>query len=341
MSDVADKLLDALTTAVAVVATDGTISYRNSAFDAALGEKAGGWLREGARTIGGSPGWLQTLFAGGFASDVELEGRTWRVERLSASLDADDQLPLTFLDVTEQRAAEQAKSDFTSMIVHDLRGPLSGIQGTLEFILSDGSSKIDPMHQELLTEAMRESDRLMSLVNEILDFSKIESGNFTVSADPVRIGGVLRTSVRSLMTVAQRDRLHLLSGHSGELPPVPGSAEKLTQAVINLISNALKFTAEGGVISVGSQLLRGRDGDDSIILTITDTGIGIKLEDQPRLFAKYKQSTNKSFRGGGGTGLGLYIVRKIVEAHHGTVELTSIPKLGTCMIIRLPLRRAA
>lgn len=339
MTTLADRLLDSLHTAIAVVGPDGTLNYRNEAFNGAFGERAELWMREGGRAVGGAPGWLQSLFAGATATDVELDGRVWHVERLSTDSTAEGQLALTFQDVTAQRNAEQAKSDFTSMIVHDLRGPLSGIQGTLEFILADGSSKIDSMHQELLTEATRESERLMNLINEILDFSKIESGNFTISDDQVRIGGVLRTSVRSLVTVAQREGLHLLSGHPAELPQIQGSAEKLTQAVINLISNALKFTPRGGVIAVSAQLARVAGGADSIVITVTDTGVGIKAADQARLFAKYEQSSNQSLRGGSGTGLGLYIVRRIVEAHEGSVELASIAGLGTSMVIRLPIRR--
>ena len=342
MTALTNTLLDSLRVPIAVVDEQGSLTYRNRAFNEMLGERAEYWLQQGARAVGGARGWLQALFVdASAATDVELDGRIFRVERVAAELDEESSVALTFADVTSQRNAEQAKSDFTSMIVHDLRGPLSGIQGTLEFITSAGSSKIDPMHQELLSEAMREADRLMNLVNEILDFSKIESGNFTIGDESVRVGGVLRISVRSLLSIAQRDGLHLLSGHPSELPQIRGSAEKLTQAVINLISNALKFTPQGGVISVGAQLVRGESLGDSIVITVTDTGIGIKPEDQAKLFAKYEQSSNASFRGGSGTGLGLYIVKKIVEAHGGSVELSSIARLGTSMVISIPVVRAA
>lgn len=342
MSSMTETLLDSLRAPIAVVDEQGLIAYRNQAFANNFGDRADQWIQQGARAVGGARGWLQTLFIDEHAAtDVELDGRIFRIERVPAHLDDGSRIALTFEDVTAHRNAEQAKSDFTSMIVHDLRGPLSGIQGTLEFITADGSSKIDPMHQELLTEAMREADRLMNLVNEILDFSKIESGNFTIGDEAVRIGGVLRISVRSLLSIAQRDGLHLISGHPSELPHIRGSSEKLTQAVINLISNALKFTPQGGVISVGAQLVRSDEGPDSIVITVTDTGIGIRPEDQGRLFAKYEQSSNTSFRGGSGTGLGLYIVKKIVEAHGGRVELASVSRLGTSMVIQIPVVRAA
>jgi signal transduction histidine kinase len=236
---------------------------------------------------------------------------------------------------------EQAKSDFTSMIVHDLRGPLSGIQGTLEFILSSQDTRLDPMHEELLREASRESERMMGLINELLDFSKIESGNFEVEKDPVHLAGILRRSVKSLQQVAGRDEVHLLTAHGSDLPMINGSAEKLTQAVINLVSNSVKFTPQKGIIAVGAKVVRGTADDSTIVVTITDTGVGMSPEDLGRIFEKYKQSKSKSVRGGAGTGLGLYIVKQVIEAHGGTVTVSSLQGIGTSMVLTLPVRRAA
>src|SRR5947208_7976228 len=136
---------------------------------------------------------------------------------------------------------EQAKSDFTAQIVHALRGPLSGIQGTLEFVLSQESTRLDALYTDLLTEAQRESERMMGLINEILDFSKIQSGSFLVETEPVRVAGLLKRAVRSLQSVAARDEVFLLSAHGRDIPQILGSVEKLTQAVINQISNSHKF----------------------------------------------------------------------------------------------------
>ena len=243
--------------------------------------------------------------------------------------------------MTRQREMEQAKSDFTSMIVHDLRGPLSGIQGTLEFVLSAQETRLDPMHEELLLEASRESERMMGLINELLDFSKIESGNFEVETDPIHLAGILRRSVKSLQSVASRDNVHLLTAHGSDLPMIYGSAEKLTQAVINLVSNSVKFTPQKGVIAVGAKVVRGEAENDSIVVTITDTGVGMSPEDLAHIFEKYKQSKSKSVRGGAGTGLGLYIVKQVIEAHGGNVTVSSLQGIGTSMVLTLPLRRAA
>jgi two-component system phosphate regulon sensor histidine kinase PhoR len=182
---------------------------------------------------------------------------------------------------------------------------------------------------------------MMGLINELLDFSKIQSGNFIVEKEPVRVAGVLKRAVRSLQSVAARDEIFLLSAHGRDVPSIIGSVEKLTQAIINLISNSLKFTPKKGLVSVGAQIVRNGEAPESIVITVTDSGMGIPAGELQRIFEKYKQSGNKSLRGGGGTGLGLYIVKQIVEAHGGEVSVASVEGVGTSMVLRLPVKRAA
>jgi len=333
-----------LKTPIAIVNEHGGVEWSNDAFESTFGKDAKEWLTQAARAVAGERGWLQGFFldADAYRSlDVDIEGRTYRVDKI---MQADDYavpaVALWFEDVTRQREAEQAKSDFTAQIVHDLRGPLSGIQGTLEFVLSQ-SSKMDTLHLDLLTEAQRESERMMSLINEIMDFSKIQSGSFAVEQEPVRIAGLLKRAVRSLQSVASRDEVFLLSAHGRDVPQIIGSVEKLTQAVINLISNSLKFTPKKGLISVGAQIIRNGDLPEAIVITVTDSGMGIKAVELQQIWDKYKQSGNKSLRGGGGTGLGLYIVKQVVEAHGGEVTVASIEGVGTSMVLKLPVTRAA
>ena len=166
-----------------------------------------------------------------------------------------------------------------------------------------------------------------------------ESGNFVVEKEPVRIAGVLKRAVRSLQQVASRDEIFLMSAHGRDVPQVIGSVEKLTQAVINLVSNSLKFTPKKGLISVGAQIVRSGELPESIVITVTDSGMGIKAEELSQIWEKYKQSGNKSLRGGGGTGLGLYIVKQIIEAHGGEISVASLEGIGTSMVLRLPVKR--
>src|SRR5205085_9205022 len=159
--------------------------------------------------------------------------------------------------------------------------------------------------------------------------------------EPVRIAGLLKRAVRSLQSVASRDEVFLLSAHGRDVPQIIGSVEKLTQAVINLISNSLKFTPKKGLISVGAQIVRNGELPQAIVITVTDSGMGIKATELQQIWDKYKQSGNKSLRGGGGTGLGLYIVKQVVEAHGGEVTVASIEGVGTSMVLKLPVTRAA
>ena len=344
MTTFAVSLLDHLQMPIAVVTESAAIEYRNKMFEETFGADAQSWLKEGARAVAGERGWLQGFFLAGdeHTIDVEIEGRVYRIDKIMSVGDHDTPaVALSFEDVTRQREAEQAKSDFTSMVVHDLRGPLSGIQGTLEFVLSQEGTKLDSLYTDLLNEAQRESERMMNLINELLDFSKIESGNFVVEPEPVRIAGVLKRAVRSLQSVASRDEIFLLSAHGRDVPQIIGSVEKLTQAIINLISNSLKFTPKKGLISVGAQIVRNGELPDAIVITVTDSGMGIKAEEVEQIWSKYKQTKNKSLRGGGGTGLGLYIVKQIIEAHGGEVSVASVEGVGTSMVMRLPVKRAA
>jgi len=338
-------LLDHLPIPIAVITQTGQIEYRNTSFDETFGADAASWVKEASRAVAGEAGWLLAFFVDGneqHTIDVEIEGRVYRADRIMRVTEHEvPAVALSFEDVTQQREAEQQKSDFTAQIVHDLRGPLSGIQGTLEFVLSQEGAKLDSLYADLLQEAYREGERMMGLINEILDFSKIQSGNFIVEKEPVRVAGVLKRAVRSLQSVASRDEIFLLSAHGRDVPQIIGSVEKLTQAVINLISNSLKFTPKKGLISVGAQIVRNNDAPEAIIVTVTDSGMGIKADELQKIWDKYQQSGNKSLRGGSGTGLGLYIVRQIVEAHGGEVTVASIEGVGTSMVLRLPVKRAA
>src|SRR5213592_4852939 len=224
------QIAEKLSMPIAIVNEQGGIEWRNDAFELAFGVDAKEWLKEGARVVGGERGWLQDFFIDSVdhrAVEVEIEGRTFHVEHImNVEGYAAKTVALVFEDITNQRQMEQAKSDFTAQIVHDLRGPLSGIQGTLEFVLSQEGAKIDSLYSDLLQEAQRESERMMNLINELLDFSKIQSGSFTLETEPVRVAGLLKRAVRSLQTVAGRDEVFLLSAHGRDIPQILGSVEK-------------------------------------------------------------------------------------------------------------------
>src|SRR5205085_4898690 len=170
---------------------------------------------------------------------------------------------------------------------------------------------------------------------------KSRATSCTMETEPGREACLLKRAVRSLQTVASRDEVFLLSAHGRDIPQIIGSVEKLTQAVINLVSNSLKFTPKKGMISVGAQVVRNGDTPEAIVVTVTDSGMGIKADELAQIWEKYKQSGNKSLRGGGGTGLGLYIVKQIVEAHGGEITVASLEGIGTSMVIKLPVKKSS
>jgi two-component system phosphate regulon sensor histidine kinase PhoR len=333
-------LLDRLPLPITVVTATGVIMYRNRTFDEAFGAEADSWLRNAALSLGGERGWLHGFFADyqdNHSVEMEFGGRLYRIEKIMAEPLDQSTVALQFDDITRQAEIEQSKSDFTSMIVHDLRGPLSGIQATLDFVLND-RERFGPMHEDLLKEAYGESGRMMNLINEILDFSKIQSGRYTVDYEPVRLAGMLKRAVLSLQAIAVRNEVVLLSAHTSDLPTIEGSVEKLTQAVINLVSNALKFTPRGGVISVGCQAIPDQRHPQHVAIMVSDTGVGISDEDLGRLFQRYEQGGSRAVRGEAGTGLGLYIVKEIAEAHGGSLEVASVQGVGTSVVMCLPVQ---
>ena len=144
---IATKLLNRLPSCIAVVAEDGSIRYQNEAFAETFREEGQQWLHDASRAVGGERGWLQPFFIDGeqHTIDVERDGRIYRIDRIYSGDEDGAAVALSFEDVTKQREAEQARSDFTAQIVHDLRGPLSGIQGTLEFVLSQEGNRLDSL----------------------------------------------------------------------------------------------------------------------------------------------------------------------------------------------------
>jgi len=345
MNSFYSALLDRLNTPLTVVTVTGVIMYRNRAFEKTFAQEADAWFRRGALTVGGEHGWLHGFFAAKdeyHAYEMEFNDRLYRIQKIMAEPLDVATVALSIEDVTKEAEIEQTKSDFMSMIVHDLRGPLSGIKATLDFVLTDEANRqSEPMHQDLLKEAEIEADRMMSLINELLDFSKIQSGRYVVESEPVALASVLKRAVSSLQSVAARYEVMLLSEHPLDLPPVSGSGEKLTQALINLISNALKFTPKNGLVTVAANVAPDAEHPERVVVTVTDTGVGIAENELFKVLERYEQAGSKSIRGDAGTGLGLYSVQAIVEGHGGRLDVASVQGYGTSMIVTLPIYHAS
>jgi PAS domain S-box-containing protein len=242
---------------------------------------------------------------------------------------------LTFHDVTHEREVSQMKSDFVSFVTHQLRTPLAGIKWMLELAAQEPEVPADAA--SYIGDAREAAQRLIQLVNELLDISRLERGKLTVSTQPVDLVTMTR-EVLAETDVLVQERRHRVSVSTGDhpLPAVRADAQLLRQVVMNLVSNAIKYTPEGGAIEVRFE----RDGD-TLRWSIRDSGIGIPRSSQARLFEKFYRAENVSTLETEGTGLGLYLVRLIMEQLDGRVWCESEEGAGSTFRFTLPLAELA
>jgi signal transduction histidine kinase len=228
----------------------------------------------------------------------------------------------------------QFKTDFYSMITHDLRNPASTVQTALTLLLADAQEPLTPRQYELVDIAMQSTEQFNALINDYLDFAKIEAGYLRIQPEQEELCALVERAARLAMLQCQTRQQTL----TVTLPACPVLAwidgERIKQVLENLLSNAIKYTPEGGAVKICLTV-----EDDQAVLEVADTGPGIPGEQMDELFSKYHRSGNHSVRTIRGTGLGLFIVKEIVKAHGGAVTARSdgAPGAGTVFTVRLPL----
>jgi len=233
-----------------------------------------------------------------------------------------------FHDLSEVKRVEQVRRDFIANVSHELRTPLAALKSVIETL--EGGAKDDPASAaEFLSRADSEVDRLVQMVEELLELSRLESGDIPLARRPLDFALILRNAVDRLSRQAQRAGVELTLEVADGLPPVSGDADMIERVVINLLHNAVKFTPAGGSVRV-----RATGDDGAIRVSVHDTGVGILPEDLPRIFERFYKADRS--RGGGGTGLGLAVVRHAVEAHGGSISAESTPGEGSTFTFTVP-----
>jgi signal transduction histidine kinase len=242
-------------------------------------------------------------------------------------------------DVTARRDAERMKEEFSALVSHELRTPLTSIIGYLELLNDEAERDAeDPAAQQrirFLNVVDRNARRLLRLVGDLLFVAQVEAGKLSLEEGDVDLESVAKDSVEAAAPRA-RDAHVELTLDSERVPLVRGDRDRLAQALDNLVSNAIKFTPEGGHVVV--RLLR--EGDRTI-LEVSDTGIGISQADLERLFQRFFRTQRATSAAIPGFGLGLTIAQAIVHAHDGQISVQSLDGQGTTFRIELPLLRAA
>jgi len=230
--------------------------------------------------------------------------------------------------------ASQAKSDFLASMSHELRTPLSAIIGFSALMRdepADGDRRSVP--DEWIQHIHRSGDHLLSLINDVLDLTKIEAGRLDLERESFDLSASLRESIEGLRPLADRKRIDLVLEAHAE-GAINADRGRLRQVVYNLLSNAIKFTPEGGRVTVECSW----SGDDAHIV-VADTGIGIAPHDLERIFEEFRQVGDMKAREAG-TGLGLALSRRLVEAHGGRVSVSSQPEVGSRFEVSIPDARA-
>ncbi len=232
-------------------------------------------------------------------------------------------------DVTEVRRLSQAKSDFVSMVSHELRTPLASIKAHIDTLIRGDAHLRGETQLEFLSVIQTETERLTKMITDLLDVSRIEAGRFEVELKPVDIKNLIEITVKN--TPKLRSETHRFKfGFPHKLPLILGDAHKIEQVILNLTENAIKYSPDGGTITIS-----GKDNGDKVLITVADEGVGIPSEHLPGLFEKFYR-INIVGEDDGGTGLGLFVTKTIIEAHGGTIWVESEVGKGSRFSFTLP-----
>ncbi len=229
-------------------------------------------------------------------------------------------------------SANRAKSTFLANMSHELRTPLNAIMGFTRIVKRRGADVLPEKQIENLDKVLASAEHLLGLINTILDIAKIEAGRMDVQPDTFDAGTLVDVCIAIAQPMIKQERVNLIKDVAPDLPPVHSDREKVKQVLLNLLSNAAKFT-HVGQITVGAH----RQGD-TLVIDVADTGIGISEEDLERIFDEFHQADNGTTRQYGGTGLGLAISRHLARLLGGELTATSTVGVGATFTLTVPLR---
>jgi signal transduction histidine kinase len=232
-------------------------------------------------------------------------------------------------------AANRHKSQFLANVSHELRTPLNSIIGFTRIVLRRTGTQIPDLQKENLQKVLISSEHLLNLINELLDLAKIESGRMEVYAETFNLNDVVRMATSTVEPMLKDGRVRLVTEIAPDIPPLKTDRDKLKQAVLNLLSNAAKFTEKGEIKVAAWQ------DDGNVKLTVSDTGIGMKKEALDYIFEEFRQADMSSTRKYGGTGLGLAIVRRFINLMGGDISVESEVGKGSKFTISIPINLKA
>ncbi len=333
---------------VVITSLDGSIEYVNPKFS-----ETTGYSRE--EVLGKNP---RILKSGDKPAEMYkdlwrtiISGREWRGEFLnkrkngedywefaSVSGIRDDKGVIThFLkvseDISEQKRMSRLKDEFVNTVSHELRTPLTAIKEGLAIVYDGSAGPLTEEQKDFLETATRNVDRLARLINDVLDFQKLQAGAMKFNKQPIDPNGVISEVFQTMAPLAAARQLQLIAAPGEDIPHVLADRDKIIQVLVNLVNNAFKFT-ESGTITISSELR----ADNGVKISVSDTGIGIRPEDQRKLFVSFSQVGSDMYKKSpGSTGLGLAISKEIVYYHGGKIGVDSDFGRGSTFYFILPV----
>jgi signal transduction histidine kinase len=230
------------------------------------------------------------------------------------------------------RHLDKAKDEFVSMASHQLRTPLTSIKGYISMVIEGDAGKVSDMQKQLLNEAFISSERMVHLINDFLNVSRIQTGKFIIDRSPVDLSKIVEQEIDSLQSSAVARDLKYKYNKPKDFPILNVDEGKLRQVIMNFADNALYYSHENTVIEV-DLVVEGKE----IIYTVKDTGIGVPKAEQEHLFSKFFRATNAKVQRPDGTGVGLYLAKRIITGHGGKVVFKSVEGKGSTFGFRLPI----
>ena len=345
------SVIEGMTEGIYIQAADGQLIESNPAAQRLLGTASGdlrdiATVREDGTTLFESelPATV-TLRTGSSCAEVVIgvldpvRGRRWLTSSSRPLRRDDAQQPwaavCTFSDVTDHREVDRMKSEFISVVSHEMRTPLTSINGALGLVASGATGKLSDAAQRMVDIAAANTDRLIRLVNDMLDLERIESGRIAFVRIEVDLGDLLRDSVATMRPAAERDGIKIAVDDTGLRVTVDG--DRITQTVTNLLSNAVKFSPGGSTVALTVDEHETADGSREVSVRVIDRGRGVPPEQLDEIFVRFHQVDASDSRDKGGTGLGLAICKSIVEEHGGHIWMEATPGGGATCVFTLPL----
>jgi signal transduction histidine kinase len=239
-----------------------------------------------------------------------------------------------FRDITREIEVDRMKSEFVATVSHELRTPMTSIKGYADLLLLGAAGQVTDQQQKFLSTIKTNADRLSLLVNELLDISRLDRGAIKLNLQPTNVAEVVELSLRQLEERIAHDgkTVEITSHLPDDLPLMRADFDKMTQILSHLLNNAYSYTYAGGSIHVEAAA-----EERSVMIRVSDTGIGISKEKQERIWSRFFRDEEQTLvMETSGAGLGLAIVREYVSLHQGDIWLESEPGKGTTFFVRIP-----